>query len=128
MSQIFSFIAILFVIIAVVLFTYFTTRYMGTKLSYTYSSANIKIIDRLVISPDKMILIVDIAGEVCSLVLTSGAILKLSDIDRDDLIEKDNRSNFNNIFKNKISDIIDNRGNFFTDKINKEETDDKKNN
>lgn len=128
MSQILSFLAIIFVIIAVILFTYFTTRYMGTKFNYTYSSTNIKIIDRLVISPDKMILIVDIAGEVCSLVLTSGAILKLSDIDRDDLIEKDNQSNFTNIFKNKISDIMDNKGNFFTDKINKEETDDKKNN
>ncbi|MGL5972231.1 MAG: flagellar biosynthetic protein FliO [Oscillospiraceae bacterium] len=113
MEQIFAFIFTIFLIILVVIFTYYATRWMGSRMGMKGTTKNIKIIDRIALAPDKSICIVDIAGKKMVIGVTTNAVNKICDLDDSQIIEdntingaKPQDFNFSKILKDTIKDTL----------------------
>lgn len=134
MGDIFAFIVTVGIIAFVVAATFFTTRWMGTKMGIRSNSKNIKVVDRVLLTPDKSIIIVDILGQKMALGMTAQHIDKICDISDDAKVQERqmdiNQSNFNNILKDTISKTL-NKGKAVLEKNNnkiKEDNDETKKN
>lgn len=110
MGDIFAFIVTIFIIAVVVAATFFTTRWMGSKMGIRSNSKNIKVIDKIMLTPDKSIIIVDILGQKMALGMTSQHIDKICDIDDNvEIVEKNvdvTPLNFNAILKDTINSTL----------------------
>jgi len=110
LADILAFIVTILIVILVIVATFFTTRWMGSKMGIRSNSKNIKVIDRVLLTPDKSIIIVDILGQKMALGMTSQHIDKICDIDSSVEVEEKsidvNSMNFNKILKDTIKETL----------------------
>lgn len=81
LKSLFSILFSLIMMVAVLFAAYYTTRWLGSKTAGGRGSSNIKILDRLLLSQDKTLVILDVAGQCMLLGITQQSIQKICDLD-----------------------------------------------
>lgn len=113
LSTISYIISLLFVFALIAGLAYFTSRFLGNKLSFRGKSKSTKILETLPLGPNKCIYVVEIAGSVMLLGVTDKEITLLKEIVDEIEIEKIRTSasdniddfDFNNIFNKQINSL-----------------------
>jgi len=103
-EQITSIILGLIFFILILIAAYFSTKYIGKRYGLKVNGGkNIKIIEKVTLTQDKMLVIVRVANKTMLLGVTNNQIDKISDIDESSLCieeQSDINMNFSNILKN----------------------------
>jgi len=84
-NEIWSVLLALFVLIAVLLLAYISTRWLGKRAVGGQTRGNIEILDRQYVGQDKSLMIVRAGKQTMLIGITSGQITKLTDIDPSEL-------------------------------------------
>lgn len=75
----------LFLLVAILIFTYFATKWLAKRFSLQGSCRAIKIIDKAVLGQDKALMVVRVTDQTMLLGITAHQIQKLCDIDEEKL-------------------------------------------
>lgn len=96
----------LFVLVAIIIAAYYSTRFIGNRSSRFLSGKYIKVIDRIVVANDKSILIVQIGLSYSIIAVTGQGINLLKDLPYEELVEIKDDSKVNStpeVFANYLN-------------------------
>ena len=109
-SNLVSLLGVIIVFILILLFCYLSLKYVGRGVVKRGGSANIKIIDRMILGQDKSIVIAKVGKKYYLLGVTSSGIHLISELQPDDIDMKpmDDKKETDGTapFKNIFSDIL----------------------
>ena len=117
MGDILAFLTTVLIIVFVIGFAYFTTKWMGSKMGMQSNSQNMKVIEKMMITPDKSLVIVEIGKKLMVLGMSANSVEKICDIDDDMELEfkEINPIDFGDIFKEKLKNGFNNKKNASTE-------------
>lgn len=98
LKSLFSMLFSLIMMIAVLFAAYYTTRWLGSKTAVGRGSSNIKILDRMLLSQDKTLVILEVAGQCMLFGITQQSIQKICDLDAGRLQPSSATEPFSTIF------------------------------
>ncbi|MDR0983977.1 MAG: flagellar biosynthetic protein FliO [Ruminococcus sp.] len=95
----------LILFVAVIFLAMYSTKFIGKRFSVSMGGKNMKIIERIALGPDKMLLLVKIADKAMLVGVTTGQITNLSEIDPETLeIEPEITPKYD--FKNILGNVL----------------------
>lgn len=113
MREVLHIILLILGFVAILFATYFVTRLLGSRMSYSNGARYLKIVDRVFVGNDKSICIIQVGKRSFVVGITNHHIEPISELTEADLIplSVDRENSFNNLFDIYMSKFRDNKGN-----------------
>lgn len=80
-ESLFTILSTIAILVAVLLFTYISLKWMGQKLPSQNTSGHIKVLDRMMLSRDKYLLLIKVAEKTMLVGVSTNSVEKICDIE-----------------------------------------------
>jgi flagellar protein FliO/FliZ len=96
----------LILFIGIILLAMYSTKFIGKRFAISAGGKNMKIIERIALAPDKMLLLVKVADKVMLVGVTAGQFTNLAEIDGESLLPEEDEIAPKYDFKSILNGVL----------------------